>query len=351
MKKSTIWLGLCVLLALPSFGDKPAAQIGPSSGAMAGAGLLEAAEQARDALSTADYKSLYNLLDASARGQVALCHEKFVQHLDSSDMTDEQAKNFAEAHDPGGHFGVNSLTGLRNLTEVQFFGLLSGLLDLQSQRPPEVLVLRWHLVSKGIGLMQPSSRTLRRMDLLAWGGAAAFQNRADETIVLSFSLEGSDWKLTFFRIDTQTGQVDFEDVAKQSNDWDSDVYKYSSVERARMSEGEQLLGSARDFSRVEYSKTAETDAVAKKFPEFVESGYFEGKYYHVKSLHVEMGECAYDAAIETEPQVQGDPWGLILFRWDSGQSAFEWFETKAALDARIKDLKENGGPNKEGGRK
>ncbi|MCZ7608143.1 MAG: hypothetical protein M5U25_19275 [Planctomycetota bacterium] len=345
MKKAHVWLALCLLLALATFGDSPSAQLAPSNDAMAGAGLVEAAESARDALSTADYKALYNLLDAGARGQIALCHEKFVQHVDASEMTDEQAKNFAEAHDPGGHFGVTSVTQLRNLTEIQFLGMVSGLLAVQSERSAETLSLRWHLTNRSVGLMQPASRMLRKMDMIPWGGAVIFQNRADESLMLVFALEGSVWKLTYFRMDTEQGDLDFEDIAKLSGNWDSDLYRFTSVQRARMAEGEQLMGAARDYSRVHYAKTGEVDAVAKKFPEFIEGGDLAGKYYHVKVLHTDMGECDYDAAIETHPQIDGDAWGLLLFDWASGGAHFEWFESKTELDARIKDLKDNGGPH------
>ena len=345
MNKSTIWPGLCLLLALNSFGSATTAQLGPANDAMAGEGLVEAAESARDALDTANYKTLYDLLEAGAKGQIALYHEKFVYHLNDSDMTDEQAKNFADSHDPNGHFGVTSVTGLRNLTEVQFFGMMSGLLELQSLRPPETLTLRWHLVGKSVGLTQRGARRLRGLDMIPWGGAVAFQNRADESILLAFALEGNEWKLSFFNIDTKTGDVDFDDFVKLTEDWDSDVYRYTSIQRARMAEGEQLLGSARDYSRVEYSKTGAVDAVAEKFPEFVEGGDFEGKFYHVKVLHADMENCSYDAAIETHPQTDGEAWGLMLFHWASGRSKVEWFESKAEMDARISDLKTNGGPD------
>jgi hypothetical protein len=340
MKKANIWLGLCLLLALAAFKQDSNAQIAPANDAMLGAGLAEAGEKARQALLDGDYRTLHGMMDAAALGQMALLQEKFSVALDESGLSDEEAKKFAEQDDPRGELGVQGVGGLRNLTETEFFGLISGMLAFKAARPVENAALRWHLVAKGVGMQEPRNKKLRRMAIMNWVGAVAYANRLDETVSLLFSLDGKDWKLAYYDVEGDDIDLDFARTLEHADKWDKDSFKWTGRTRAMMAEGEQLLGSMRDYCRVQYAKTGEEDEVAKFFDVKVKEGNFEGMYYDVQGFHKSLPGSDFDAAVEAHPEDKSLPWALIQFKWASGESKIEWFDTRADLDARVAKLKE-----------
>jgi hypothetical protein len=335
MKKAHVWLGLCLLLGLAAFNQSTSAQTGPENEAMAGVGLAEAGEKARDALLVGDYRTLYALLDAPTSGQVALSRDKFLHLLDNSDMTDESAKEFAQDRDPRGELGITSVATLTGLTEEQFFGLTSGLLEFHTERTPEQLALRWHLVQRGVGMFEPNSWG-RRRNMFHWGGTTTYANRADELISLAFTLERSEWKLADYRFEGKGAGFSFTDMIQESLKWGPDSFKWTSRERAMMVEGEQVLGSARDRARIRYATTGKAPAALSEFEELEA---FAGKHYAAEDkVHLLTSES--DAAVLVKPTGKARAWGLIRFKWSSGESTVEWFDTQADRDARLAKLKE-----------
>ena len=97
----------------------------------------------------------------------------------------------------------------------------------------------------------------------------------------------------------------------------------SNTRDARRAEGEQLLGSARDALRVEYSKT--NTAPASVFaPASLSVGNFTGSYFKVNDAY---GTAAggFNVGIEAV-NVTGtaDGTGTMSFKWSSGESTLSW---------------------------
>lgn len=90
----------------------------------------------------------------------------------------------------------------------------------------------------------------------------------------------------------------------------------SNTRDARRAEGEQLLGSARDWARVEYSK-------AGVVPGAPVAGSFTGKYYAVTAAPG-AGAAPYDATMVANPTSASDGIGTMHFAWASGQSSIAW---------------------------
>lgn len=90
----------------------------------------------------------------------------------------------------------------------------------------------------------------------------------------------------------------------------------------RRAEGDQLLGSARDFARVEYSKSGEFGNVQESFQQRVANGEFEGCYYSLGSIVVPIGKDR--ARIYVYPTHPGERPGYIEFEWRSGNSEIHW---------------------------
>ncbi|MCA8935346.1 MAG: prepilin-type N-terminal cleavage/methylation domain-containing protein [Planctomycetes bacterium] len=97
----------------------------------------------------------------------------------------------------------------------------------------------------------------------------------------------------------------------------------SNTRDARRAEGEQLLGSARDALRVEYSKT--NTAPASVFaPASMTAANFVGSYFKVNDAY---GTAAgsFNVGI-TAQNVTGtaDGTGTMSFYWTSGESTIAW---------------------------
>jgi hypothetical protein len=335
MKKAHIWLGLCLLLALAAFKQDSVAQIAPQNDVMAGKGLREAAVQVKDAIVGADYATVYDALRPAGQGRVELLHERFNELVRELKLDDEGAKNYADNLDPDGKLGITSLGELLGLNDKQFFGLASGLLSFAEGRDAKKVSLKWHLVEEGVGLL--NTREMGGI-LLPWGGSAIFENRDEEQLTLVFTVEGTEWKLATYEMEIDGPDLDFERILRGK--LDKDDLKYGAKARGPMSEGEQYLGSARDYCRVMYSKTGSEDDVTELFDKEIKSGAFDGEYYNVRNYHKRLPNSEYDAGLEAHPVNDSQPWGLIQFKWASGESSIEWFETKAELDERLAVLKE-----------
>ncbi|MEZ5992524.1 MAG: prepilin-type N-terminal cleavage/methylation domain-containing protein [Planctomycetota bacterium] len=98
----------------------------------------------------------------------------------------------------------------------------------------------------------------------------------------------------------------------------------SNTRDARRAEGEQLLGSARDALRVEYSKT--NTAPATPFaPASMTQTNFTGSYFKVDAAY---GTAAggFDQAVKAVGIAAGNPDGVgtMSFLWSSGNSTITW---------------------------
>lgn len=334
MTKPLVPMTLCLLMGLALLMNSSEAQVAPTNDAMSGNGMGESAKRALRAIEQADYAAFHRLLDAAAQGRVALAQERFLDLLDSGGVTDEQAVKLAENHDPGGKLGVSAAADLRNLTEAQFFGLMSGILAADAQRRPEHRILRWHMVTRNVGLVEPSRR-LGGGRVMPWGGVVGFENRAEETFVLLLTLEEGEWKVADYKLQADGVSLDFGELT--GVDWDRDRFTWTSRERAMMAEGEQLMGTARNHCRVEYSKTA-SEKEAKETFEKEGLEKYDGQYFRVVKVHIGL-KSDYDAAIEVRPQGDAKAYGLMLFKWASGESRIEWFTTQAELDQHLEELR------------
>ncbi|MCZ7605578.1 MAG: hypothetical protein M5U25_05770 [Planctomycetota bacterium] len=95
---------------------------------------------------------------------------------------------------------------------------------------------------------------------------------------------------------------------------------------ARRAEGEQLLGSARDYLRVEFAKTNRDRDAFMAFMLKASSGDFDGIYYTVDRTPGQARRPGYDAEVSCSPTEKAhDPSrGFMVFRWQDGSSQTEW---------------------------
>ena len=90
---------------------------------------------------------------------------------------------------------------------------------------------------------------------------------------------------------------------------------------ARKAEGEQLMGSARDASRVGYGKngSCEEAEVALKSA----AGGFMGSYYYVLPQLISVNQKTARIECVPKPGIEG-PTGYMEFSWESGYTTVHW---------------------------
>lgn len=100
----------------------------------------------------------------------------------------------------------------------------------------------------------------------------------------------------------------------------------SNTGEARQAEGEQLLNSARDYLRIEYSKTMEDRDAFAAFATYHRSGAFDGQYYRVDPTPTLVRGGRYNAQITCSPTpaAAGGKRGQMQFAWVSGESELTW---------------------------
>ena len=108
------------------------------------------------------------------------------------------------------------------------------------------------------------------------------------------------------------------------------------VEKCR-AEGEQLLGSGRDYSRVEYSK----DGIAKKaFTEFMSEEDFEssfsGFYFKLRATLYKKPDMERGAIVAEPVNDDSIGYGAIYFNYESGESTVKWYDTEEDLEEALK---------------
>ena len=340
MRKAHVWLGLCLLLGLALMQGKPAAQ----NADVSPAAVRSAGENIRSALVSGDYSAVYLKLRPAARGRVALLYERFKYELRKSKMNDDGAAALAKSLDPNGKLAIQGLKDLEALSEVDFFGLASGILRFPATRKAEQVNLTWYLVEQGqaynSGIFDQNTAGL---SFFQSGPAVGYENRDGEQIGIVFEQEGAALLIVTYSVHTEDGEMSFRGLELGAAGDGGALRRLlhgGAPDSVKRSEGEQLLGAARDFCRVEYSKTGDKSAVGKPFATQVENGTFDGVNYGVRTYHAGLEGSEFDAALEVHPLDGDSGYGLMTFKWASGESEIEWFETKSELDERLTELKD-----------
>ena len=89
-------------------------------------------------------------------------------------------------------------------------------------------------------------------------------------------------------------------------------------------EGEQLLGSARDYVRIQYSKTSNMAKATYLFEQEVDHGTFKGHFYGMEARMVAVNSDT--VRIFAFPEKPDGRYAVMEFQMASGNSSIEWHE-------------------------
>ncbi|MCA8916992.1 MAG: hypothetical protein KDB90_16500 [Planctomycetes bacterium] len=92
----------------------------------------------------------------------------------------------------------------------------------------------------------------------------------------------------------------------------------------KRAEGEQLLGLARDYCRVEWSKSHDVEKVRQMLTAEVKAGHFRGKYFDVAP---DLKPTRHGAMLHTTRTTNAEEYdgtGFMTFDWDTGEWEVRW---------------------------
>lgn len=99
----------------------------------------------------------------------------------------------------------------------------------------------------------------------------------------------------------------------------------SNTRDAQRAEGEQVMGSARDFLRVEYSRTGTESPAFQLFTQTASTGTFDGLYYKVDREARTVNSPRFDAQVSCSPVPgEAEGHGQMQFQWETGNSETTW---------------------------
>lgn len=102
----------------------------------------------------------------------------------------------------------------------------------------------------------------------------------------------------------------------------------------RRTEGEQLMGSGRDYARVEYSKS---EIAPKKFSDSMEEfeSAFTGDYYKLRDTIYKKPDMERGAVVAEPVDDEDLGYAALYFSYGSGESEFKWYDTKEELEEAL----------------
>lgn len=316
-----LMVAMLAALCLFSLRDNTQAQFGPKADQPNDAAMEATARAAQASIDSGDYESLFKLLAPWMQETTQLMHDTAMASLGTNADDDADVKAQAGSLDPGNKLGVDSVARLKALSTPEFFGLVSGMLQYAHGQKAG----KWYMVSLGEGLFEERRS---RNNVLGWGITVVFQRVDSSMLTVSLRSFNGEFRVADFGI-----YVEGEDRLILSETVSPGGSKASGMfgSSARVAEGEQLLGSARDWSRVQYSKTGTAPAKLE------DPDQWEGKYYSVlEDIHL-IGDAR--AALVAQPKKASGRWLLIEFKWASGDTTITQFANKAELDKALGDRK------------
>jgi hypothetical protein len=343
--KKTLAVAIGALMLLACFGyrnPEPLSAQGPGGDA-----LKTKADKLREALLNGTTQELFNKLPSWLRGRGELFTERLPQMVDEEvakapeDTRDDFRKQLKEgiarrvhSRDPGDTLGVKTYEDVLKLKAADLYALDIGQLRLQANdklKPNREA--KWHEVDRAVYEAEAK---------VAWTngpkhgtrtyGAISFMNRFNDAMEVTCVAEGDTWQVIAFsaKVGKRNLKLDGSELMKDP----MIPLIEKEVLDAQRSEGEQLLGSARDYSRVQYSKTG---VPPKKLTDSTKLDYFEGIYFKVRDKVYKKPD-ALRGALVAEPIDEESElgWGVIYFNYKSGSSDIKWYDTEHALNKALK---------------
>ncbi len=327
-----------------------AAPIAPMQAQASGDTLARQAGNIKAAILTGTAEELFNAHAPWLQERARMVHEEtgamIAKSLSGSkeeaDAINKEVVEGVKEFDPNGQLGLKSAADVKALTPEKLHALFWGFYRLRGNAELDArLKARWYQVDREVteevlpdGDGPVGSYKSRIVGKVEYRNA----NYRDRITVKAVA-EGSSWHVT--EVDFRIALFEPLDLmalmsesALRSGNLETEVLD------AKRAEGEQILMSARDQCRVQYSKTAVPPA------ELTDTGadmeWFEGKYFQLRSKVLKNSGGDRGGIVAEPTENAGElGYGLLTFRYVNSNSEIKWYVTIDGLDAAIKAFEES----------
>lgn len=323
---------ILVMLALLPLGPSGAQQV-PAKGA------AEVATAAQEAWRAGDYEAFYATLSPGVQGQIAELHREMLRSIRPQSLKNEEFAGplFERLAllDPENKLKLSHGERLINLRDAEFLAMASGLLAVsyQLRRQGEA----WRMIDFAEGW-----RTQRLRGAAEEGGMmmvaaarAQFATMAGLQLELEMSRLGTEWRVESFALQGPRHQVSLAAFLKEGAYYD---VRWPGVapREDRREAGEALLKQALEKALVAYkkrqSKGDAIDAVAR----LIEQADTKDAPYSLDRIATDFGRKGLVAMLVAKPGIEGDPWLILLFDWDSEVRQIAEVKNEEELNSRLK---------------
>lgn len=323
-KLAAVMLVAVVGVLMLASSESGSGQAMPTSDLAAGKGLREATQKFIKAFQAGDHEGMFSQMASWRQDGTALEKEKFESALSSGALSDEKLQKLIARNDPKGTLKLKNADSMRALSPQQYFALMARFVAALGTRDANNQKMQWYEVDRAVGLIEPTRRPDgNRSRVMPWGGTSTWENAAGESFTFVLAIDDNRWAVDSVEVKLTTGRA-------------SSTLLSGGTDPQAIKEGEQLLGSARDFSRVQYSKTGRSPG---NIYDFTDEDTFTGANYLVQGTIHDLsvgGDQRYDVAIVAEPVGGDGTWLTMRFRWASGENKIEQHEDEEAVKAAIK---------------
>lgn len=322
----------------------------PASAQASGDTLGRQADKMKAAILTGTPEELFNAYAPWLQERARMVHEETGTMIAESlagtkeevEAINKEVVEGAKEFDPNGQLGLKSAADVKALSPEKLHALFWGFYQLRGNAELDArLKARWYQVDREVTEeMLPNgdgpvgsykSRTVGKVEYRN----ANFRDR----ITVKAVAEGSNWHVT--EVDFRIADIEplqlmamMSDSALRSGNLETEVLD------AKRAEGEQILMSARDQCRVQYSKTAVPPA--KLTDTGAEMDWFEGKYFQLRNkVHKNSGGDRGGLVAEPTKDAGDLGYGLLTFGYADGKSEIKWYGSIEGLDAAIKAFEES----------
>ncbi|MBZ0135512.1 MAG: hypothetical protein K8I27_03935 [Planctomycetes bacterium] len=300
-----------------------------------GQALHNKADSLRLALLSGTPEEFYNALAPWMQGRIDLSTEEFVgtvkdflKDLDA-DKRAKSEREFLEElkdDDPNGVLGITSFDDLAKLSSAKFLALEFGTPKMQASADlKENREARWHEVERLVFTAKEEvEHNGEYVEADVTRGLVRFATIRGDSISVHAVADGDAWQVV--DLELKLGA----DLALKLSDQDMISAPATATRDARRSEGEQLMGAARDWSRVEYAKTGTAPT------KLTRAGDFEGKYFKVRETVYKKPDMERGAIVAEPVEDEALGYGALYFNYAEGGGDIEWYDSEKDLEEALK---------------
>jgi len=299
----------------------------------------ETAVAAQESWRAGDYEAFYRMLSPSVQGQIAELHREMLRSIRPQSLKNEEFAGplFERLAllDPEDKLKLSQGERLINLRDPEFLAMASGLLAVsyQLRRQGE----SWRMIDFAEGWRTQPLRGAPeeggKMTLPA--ARAQFATLTGLQLELQMSRLGTDWRVETFALQGALHQVSLAAFLQEGAYYDV-RWPGIAPREDRREAGEALLKQALEKALVAYkqrqSKGDAIDAVAR----LIEQANTKDAPYSLDRIATDFGRKGLVAMLVAKPGIEGDPWLVLLFDWDSDVRQIAELKNEEELNSRLK---------------